>query len=757
MTKFNTHGGHFSPTGYFRVNVGGTHEENPNGGVQVGTDTQGIPNMLEEGEPVYDDFVYSDNIAADGELLEKHNIPKKYAGKLYSQIADAFVDEAEERPNDPISNGGLNAMLVRLADAQEEQKQIKEQKELEDELSSLSPEELAALEEALAQQEAASAEAEVPESVVQETVPQEMPAMAYGGMLRKYGNGGGIAGDTAVQVAAATDPSATTQSEKDLRLALAAERLKMAEFSKDSTAAAARLRRAQRRYNRAAQDVEAFDASADNGGGIGLPGPVVSGISRFSFPNSGTFLSAYGRALDKQQIRKEELDSAQEDYDEYLSGWKGRAGAPSGNQIEIDWAYGGAMNRYDFGGIADSWDNFLKNIEAYKTSRIPGGTSKTYKIDTQFPLGTEYESIKALEDSANYKRFTDYVLANSSNENVRNYLKALDAGTAPSVRKLFDAKGHLVKGWEDLYRNRRYDQKGGIYHFSPDDVNAVIAQTQLRRTALERHPQMPMVSAVTQNALREALPLTTGAQTQLRRAPDIKFDTEPNAKSGTTGYSTAGMYAGPAFNLLAAAHNALQDPDRYDFGHVEPTFVNGRLALQRQQYNPVDMQTAVNQWQANQNAGHRAISNSGYGASLPVVQLAAMYSGNQGYGNALKAARQYNDKHRAGVIAQNNTAASTEADFYNRLNAANANIANQNALYNHRLAMQHDLYNKQAESARFDAISRALEAGAIDLGNMARQNFAANQVNSNRANLGYATDLNGIIRFLAALNAQKNE
>jgi hypothetical protein len=46
MGKFNVHGGMFAPKGFFRVNEGGSHESNPNGGVQVGKDEQGIPNML---------------------------------------------------------------------------------------------------------------------------------------------------------------------------------------------------------------------------------------------------------------------------------------------------------------------------------------------------------------------------------------------------------------------------------------------------------------------------------------------------------------------------------------------------------------------------------------------------------------------------------------------------------------------------------------------------------------------------------------
>jgi len=151
MGKFDTHGGVFAPQGFMKIEAGGTHEENPNGGVQVGVDPNGVPNMLEENEPVYQDFVYSDSIVADGNILKEFNLPEKFGGKKYSEIVDQYVDE--ERPNDAIANNGMNAMLVRLANAQEEQKKRTEMKELEDELSKLTPEQLEELEAALSQQE----------------------------------------------------------------------------------------------------------------------------------------------------------------------------------------------------------------------------------------------------------------------------------------------------------------------------------------------------------------------------------------------------------------------------------------------------------------------------------------------------------------------------------------------------------------------------------------------------------------------------
>lgn len=200
MSKFDTHGGYFAPKDYMRVNEGGSHEENPNGGVQIGVDPEGNPNLLEEGEPVYKDYVYSDNIEAEEQFLVDNNLPKKYTGKLYSKIADDLFIEAEERPLDPISRNGLEALLGRLADAQEGQKQAKEQKDLEDELASLSPEELEQLESMLTQSEQVQM---VPEQMPMEAAPEEqmmgpaepmpiegMPIMANGGFLRTFETGG---------------------------------------------------------------------------------------------------------------------------------------------------------------------------------------------------------------------------------------------------------------------------------------------------------------------------------------------------------------------------------------------------------------------------------------------------------------------------------------------------------------------------------------------------------------------------------------
>ena len=103
---------------YTEINSGGTHEENPYDGVQSGVDEQGIPNLLEEGEVVYDDYVFSDRLVVPSEVRNKY----RFRGSKDLTFADAAKQvhkESEERPNDPISANGLEVMMYNLAMEQE--------------------------------------------------------------------------------------------------------------------------------------------------------------------------------------------------------------------------------------------------------------------------------------------------------------------------------------------------------------------------------------------------------------------------------------------------------------------------------------------------------------------------------------------------------------------------------------------------------------------------------------------------------------
>lgn len=120
----NAHGGDFS-NGVTQINSGGLHSTNPFGGVQMGLDPQGVPNLVEEGEVVFNDYVFSNRLKADDSLLEAFNLAPRYKGKTFAQIADSINKEPSEKPNDPISKRGLNASMSKLMQAQEALKEAK--------------------------------------------------------------------------------------------------------------------------------------------------------------------------------------------------------------------------------------------------------------------------------------------------------------------------------------------------------------------------------------------------------------------------------------------------------------------------------------------------------------------------------------------------------------------------------------------------------------------------------------------------------
>ena len=124
LLESQTHGGDFS-NGVTFINNGGTHEQNPFEGVPMGVAPDGQPNLVEEGEVLYKDYVFSNRLHPTDKELKESNLPKKYKGHTFALIAEDMSKESAERPNDPISKRGLEASLGKLASLQEEQRMKK--------------------------------------------------------------------------------------------------------------------------------------------------------------------------------------------------------------------------------------------------------------------------------------------------------------------------------------------------------------------------------------------------------------------------------------------------------------------------------------------------------------------------------------------------------------------------------------------------------------------------------------------------------
>lgn len=113
-----THGANFD-TGVTLVGNGGTHEENPLEGVPMGMDSEGVPNLVEEGEVIFNDYVFSKRLKVPKAVRKKY----KLRGTKPLTFADAAIQmskESEERPNDPISKAGLEDSMMKLMMAQEQ-------------------------------------------------------------------------------------------------------------------------------------------------------------------------------------------------------------------------------------------------------------------------------------------------------------------------------------------------------------------------------------------------------------------------------------------------------------------------------------------------------------------------------------------------------------------------------------------------------------------------------------------------------------
>lgn len=122
------HSGEFTNDITF-INEGGTHSQNPNQGVQLGVDNNNVPNLVEEGEVIFKDYVFSNRLKPTKELLDTNGFSDKYSDWTFAKIAEELQKESSERPNDNISKNGLNDMMNRLITLQESVREKKAKKD----------------------------------------------------------------------------------------------------------------------------------------------------------------------------------------------------------------------------------------------------------------------------------------------------------------------------------------------------------------------------------------------------------------------------------------------------------------------------------------------------------------------------------------------------------------------------------------------------------------------------------------------------
>ena len=185
-------------------NEGGTHEENPLGGIPVGQGPNGEPNLVEEGETRFGDYIFSDRLEITKDIAQEFNLPKNYVGKTFSDASKSMQKSNSRRINDKIEQANIERNLTKLQEAQEMFKQAEIAKKLE-EINELDPNALAAIagqgqgqpsmaptqpspEEMMMMEQAAMQQGQMAEQPMMEG---SMEGMAYGGPLSNIAFGGG--------------------------------------------------------------------------------------------------------------------------------------------------------------------------------------------------------------------------------------------------------------------------------------------------------------------------------------------------------------------------------------------------------------------------------------------------------------------------------------------------------------------------------------------------------------------------------------
>ena len=122
----HTHGADWT-NGIIIVDNGGSHEQNPLEGVPMGMGPDGRPNLVEEGEVIYKDYVFSNRLKVPKSVQETYKLKGK-GGLTFAEAAKQAQKESEERPNDPISKRGLEDIMSKLISEQEAVREKRERR-----------------------------------------------------------------------------------------------------------------------------------------------------------------------------------------------------------------------------------------------------------------------------------------------------------------------------------------------------------------------------------------------------------------------------------------------------------------------------------------------------------------------------------------------------------------------------------------------------------------------------------------------------
>lgn len=719
-----TNGADFT-NGLTHVNSGLSHELNPNEGVQVGIDSQGTPNLVEEGETIFNDYVYSNRIECDDKTKERFRISKK-RNITFADLSRTLEKESVERPNDPISLAALEIQMEELANQQERQKAEMEAKRAKEAFEALSPEEQAAIMQQAAQQEQAMAQQQVmqqqpvalEDAAMIEQAPQEemsqQPVMACGGKVNRYDKGGilKLLNSLGYKTVADAEKAGWTPSD-------------FGNFDNWNDINASTKLPDNFKWN---DEFTKRISSPELKAAISLGwSPVANLLGKKWYEGDNGNHVGWTESYGKDRLNAEEFKDYAKRYKNTL-GWavdNNIISAPKGNEsismkdivsamvqapdwkATDDWLYSDIANQAAYLGMARGLnpDNDTKFINKWS----PYGT---------FSRGEDGNWNYTLRDNlsnAEKEAFTSlFKKARTDNKVGVMYNNFHDPDTVTNKYVLDDDGNVTMLTSDDL---SDYEQLGRYsWGDEPNDINKNAIFYRLKNTpgAAEVSTEKPVNSTATETD-------------EVSDEEDIK----PVLKKEWPRY--AGI-VGPAINLgLMAA--GVGKPD-YSELNKAVDMANRSTALATYQpigdyirYSPLDIWAEQNRADANARATDRAIiNNNGSLGTKMAGLLASNYNDQLGRGAIFRQSQEYNDNLKKQAAEFNRGTNQFNANAFNNVSTTNAQLLNRDKQFRSQMGMMAAREKLEGDASWYNSLYGNLNSIYSGLSNLGKENVQHNMI-----------------------------
>ncbi len=678
--------------GLLQVNAGGSHEESPYNGVQLGVDSQGKPNLVEEGETVFDDYVFSKRIKVDERTKKKFHIGKN-ADLSYADLSKKLETESAERPNDPLSQAALKKMMHSLAEEQERQKGEMQAKEAQDAFNQLPPEQQRAIMQQVAMEEQQAQQQQMEQPT--ENTPQDSQQAVDEQMMQQQPEQPMMEGDNTEQMNACGG-----------------------------------------KINR-----------YDDGGKL-IKQKVLNSLGIYTESDWEKWRTDHklAKITDWENISKnrpfiEAITAAHPEFADVISkGYNFGTYTPTNKGLTFDFTHGG-WGKEDYDAWNESTDAAWK--EAIKKGLVKKGMNSE-------------EIGKALSQTDAYKRGSDWLKADEKNRltYLQQILNSQDAPQAARdyAAKYVDTNGWLKDAKRD-YQTIFEDPNGtgvrnthpGTYWKTPEEilrnnqivnrvvnddgtVTDIIGDVPKDWTKGKSFSWQDDNSDYTYNYYKRP---TNSAPDNSDNDNGENEKLVPKHKNEAIRY--AGIF-GPAVGLgLQALGVGKPDYSRMDAA-VEatsgsPAFAQYKPIGNYLTYNPMDIWYEQNRMNANSRATDRAILNNSSPIGTKTAGLLANgYNSQIASGNLFRQAQEYNDAQRQKVAEFNRGTDMYNANAFNQNSITNAEIANRNRQFKAQMQMDAARQRMAADAAWNQGIYGNVSGLFKGLSDIGRENAQHNMI-----------------------------